>query len=247
MQSIYLWMIVSVGLGGLGFFIAFSKAMRERKRVLDSVPQDTAESILEGERSPREELTGRTFVYAVVSAPAFVYTLLGVVLVSIFGVNSDVQFRIASSALLLLGLGSFFTNLGRSRIYGDIMDGLNEWGEGSLNDFGRYMMLLVTFETLAIFSLLIFELGLIFSGILGLDVVLSLQSANMYMYGALILGISCASALLMVWGFHKVDGPINEDGQKFFKKFMFMMLGHIPAIIGLIASILLLIFSGLMG
>ena len=254
MQDIYLWMIFSLLLGGIGFFVAFSKAMRERKRVLDSIPEDIDESVTddvmeEDERSPREQLSGMTFVYTVIPAPAFIYVMLGAVLVGIFGVNSDVQARVATAGLILLGLGSFFTNIGRSQIYGDIMDGVNRWGEGSLKDFGRYTVILTMFETLAIYAMLLFELGLVFSGILEGEVYssLSMQSANMYMYGVLILGISCAASFSMAWGFDKIDGPINEDGQKFSKKMIYMAIGHIPAIIGLIASILLLLFSGLMG
>ncbi|MFP4186168.1 MAG: hypothetical protein ACLFSM_08155 [Thermoplasmata archaeon] len=125
------------------------------------------------------------------------------------------------------------------------MHGINEWGEGSMNDFGRYMVLLVLFEPLAIYTLLIFELGLVFSGMLGTDVSLSMGSADMYMYGALVLGLSCSTSLLMSWAFHRLEEPLNENVQLFKKKVMYMGFTHIPVVVGLMVAVVLMIQSGM--
>lgn len=247
MQGIYVWIVTSIALGFTGFLIAFSRAMKERRRMLNSLPTDTAESILEDEESPREELSGITLVYATVTAPAFIYTLLGSILVITFGVDTDVHMRIATGALIALGLSCLFANVGRSRIYEEVMNGLNERDGGSQKDIGKYMMFLMLFETPAIFGLLIFQIGLIFSGMLGTGSDLSMQTADMYFYGALIFGFTTASTILMGWIFNKVEGPLNEDIRLFQKKMSYTAMAHLPFVIGLAIAVVMMTESGMMG
>ncbi|MFW5904218.1 MAG: hypothetical protein ACOCTK_02000 [Candidatus Saliniplasma sp.] len=246
MQSIYIWMMISIGLGGIGFLISFTRALKERRKVLDSLPGETAESILEDKKSPREELSGVTLVFAFVAVPAFIYTVLGSILVGVFGVTTEAQARVAAGALMALGLSSFFANVGRSRIYEETMNGLNEWDEGSQKDFGRYMIFLVLYENPVIFGLLICLFGIIFGGLMGGDIGLTMQTADEYVKGALIMGFSTASALLMSWMFNRVEGPLNEDIGLFQKKLIFMEITHTPMVIGLLIAVLMMIFSGMM-
>ena len=238
---------MSIALGGTGFFTAFTKAMRERKKLLNSLPKETTESILDGEKTLREELSGYTLVFAVLAAPAFIYTLLGSTLVAIFEIQTDAQARMVIGALLLLGISSFFTNVGRSGIYGEAMKGLNEKEGGSKGDFGRYTIFLVFFETLAIYGLLVFQLGLIFSGVMHGETSITMENANIYFTGAMILGLSSSCSILMVTLYKKLEEPLNEDVQLFGKKIIYLSLGHIPLVIGLVIAIYLMVSSGLVG
>ncbi|MFW6047890.1 MAG: hypothetical protein ACOC87_01155 [Candidatus Natronoplasma sp.] len=247
MQEIYLWMLLSIALGGAGFFIAFSKAMKERKSILTSLPSETTESILEGKETLREVLSRYTMVYSILTIPAFLYTILVPILVYIFGVHSDAQVRVAMGAFIAVGLSSFFTNLGRSFIFEEAMTGLNDNEGGSKNDFGRYNVLLVVFETLAIYGLLISVLGLNLAGITGLEVDLEMRAADMYFYGAVVMGLSTSCSILMGWLFNKVEGPVNEDIQLFIKKVTYLSAGHLPSLIGFIIAIYLIIEGGMVG
>ncbi len=247
MNEIYPWMLLSILLGGAGFLIAFSKAIKERKNVLDSLPSETTESILEGKETLRDVLSRYAMVYSMLAVPAFMYTILVSMLVYIFGVQSDAQVRVAMGALIAVGLSSFFANLGRTFIFREAMSGLNEREKGSKNDFGKYMIFLTIFETLAIFGLLISVQGLTLAGLTGLEVDLGMHAADMYFYGAVILGLSTSCSILMVWLFNKVEGPLNEDNQLFMKKLYYLFAGHLPALIGLIVAIYLMIEGGMVG
>lgn len=248
MQGIYPWMLVSIMLGAAGFFVAFSKAMRERKRLLSSLPRDTAESILEGEETLHEKLSRYTLVYSMLCFPAFMYTLLGAMLIYVFGVQTDAHVRAAIGALMALGLSSFFTNLGRSFIFREAMDGLNEREEGSTGDFGKYIVSLTMFETLAIFGLLVFELSLIYSGVMGTGTDLTMEGADMYLTGGIVFGLSTLCSLLMARLFNKLDGPLNGDEQLFMKKILYLFIGHIPAMLGLVVAIYLMMSqAGMIG
>ncbi|MFO7792976.1 MAG: hypothetical protein R6W73_08380 [Candidatus Saliniplasma sp.] len=247
MEEIYLWMLVSIALGGAGFFIAFTKAMKERKRVLDSLPSETTESILEGEETLREILSRFTLVYSMFPVPAFLYTILVSILVYTFGVQSDAQIRIAMGALIAVGLSSFFTNLGRSFIFEEAMNGVNERVDGSKKDFGKYIVFLNMFETLVIHGLLISILGLTLSGIMDGESTLTMDAADMYFNGAVILGLSTSCSILMGWLFNKVEGPVNEDTQLFMKKLYYLFGAHLPALIGLSIAVYLMIDSGMVG
>jgi len=247
MNEIIPWMLLSIALGGAGFFIAFRKAMKERKSLLESLPSETTESILEGKETLREILSRYTLVYSMLTVPAFMYTFLVSMLVYVFGVQSDEQVRVAMGALIVIGLSSFFANLGRSFIFREAMSGLNEREEGSKNDFGKYMIFLTIFETLAIFGLLISVQGLTLAGLTGLEVDLEMHAADMYFYGAVILGMSTSCSILMGWLFNKVEGPLNEDNQLFVKNLYHLFAGHLPALIGLVVAIYLMIEGGMVG
>ncbi|MFW6304874.1 MAG: hypothetical protein ACOC1V_03755 [Candidatus Saliniplasma sp.] len=247
MEEIYLWMLVSIALGGAGFLIAFTKALKERKRVLDSLPSETTESILEGKETLREALSRFTLVYTMLPGPAFTYTILVSILVYTFGVQSDVQVRVIMGSLIAIGLSSFFANLGRSFIYGEAMSGLNENEGGSRIDFGRYIVILNIFETLAIFGLLISVLGLTLSGVTGADASITMDAADMYFNGAVIFGLSTSCSILMGWLFNKLEGPLNEDMQLFAKKLQYLFAAHMPALIGLMIAVYLMIEGGMVG
>ena len=245
MEEIYLWMLVSIALGGAGFFIAFTKAIKERNRVLDSLPSETTESILDGEYTPRQELYGPTFVLMMVTVPAFMYTVLGSILISNFGIISDVHLKVAIGGLLALGISSFFANTGRYFIYREVMDGLNEHDSGSKKDFGKYMIFLVHFETPAIFGLVVFIYGLIFSGFLDGETVISMYAADMYFFGTLLFGLTTASTILSGWLFNNVQGPVDEDNKVFSKKILNIAIPQITFVMGLAIAFYLMIEGGM--
>ncbi len=240
-------MMISIAVGGIGFFIAFSKGWRERKKMLHTLPKDTAESILEGEETLREILSSHTFIFLMVLVPAFMYTVLGAVLINTIGVETAPQMRVAVGGFLALGLSSFFANTGRSLIFEEVMNGLNERKAGSRKDYGKYMIFLLQFETPAIFGLLLFIYGVVFSGILEGTADLSMASANMYFYGTLIFGLSTVSTLFMGWNFKRVKGPVNEDQDIFKKKNTRLALPQPIFLTGLTIAILLMVESGMIG
>ncbi len=215
--------------------------------MLDSLQKETAEGLLDRDGNIREALSGYTLVYMTVLVPAFIYTLLGAILVYLFGVQTDAQIRMVTGALITLGLTSFFTNVGRSSILEEVMNGLNGREDGSKNDFGKYMIFLVFFETLAIYGLLIFQLGLIFSGVMEGETGVTMEVANNYSMGAVILGLSASCSLLMGRLFNRLEGPLKEDPQLFVKKCMYLGIGHIPALVGLVIAIFLMIEGGVIG
>ncbi len=246
MQDLYLWMIVSIGLSTFGFLVSFLEGMKQRRRVLESLPEDTAESILEGEEKPREKISGKTLIYIMLNFHSFALPLLVAMIIIIFRPLTMIQQKVAISGMLAVGLSSMFANLGRSLYYEEVMSGLNEEEGGSPKFFGRYHVFLALPDTTTIYGMLYAVLGLVFAGVLGeTSEPLTMNAADSFFTGALVLGMSAVGALVMGVAFRKAK-PLYKDPKYFGKKMQIVVAPHFINIIGLTVAIMMMVFSGMM-
>ncbi len=248
MQEIHLAMILALALSGLGSLLAFTKGIRERKELLRSVPVETTESIIDDEKSPKEVLSGPSLVMVIFNLNPFVLTLVLSLIVIVHGTSGEIQNRIASGGLLGLGITALFVNLGRYSILDELIHGLNEERGGSVDDFGRYIVIQSVFQPPNIYALLTAVLGLLFAGVLGGEPssYLTIATANRYFIGSVILGISASSTVLMARGFKKIEGPINCDMKVFQKKLINTVLPHVINIGALSLLIWIMVDTGLL-
>lgn len=247
MIDLHIWIAIAIGLSGFGFIVSFMMGMKQRRRVLDSLPMDTTESILEDETSPREKISGKTLIFVILSVPSLMYTFLVAALVLAFSPLTTVEQKVAAGALISVGLSTMFTNLGRALYYKECMNGLNEWDGGSVDFFGRYNVLLTHPETTSVYGLLYAVLGLTLSGVTGrISGTIGMVAADKYFTASVILGISGIGAVLMGMVFRKIK-PLYEDKEYFGKKILYTIMPHFINIAGLIVAIYIMLSSGMMG
>ncbi len=248
MEEIYSWIAISILLSGTGLWIAFSKAMRVRKKLIESIPFDAKIDIMDEDIDAKRYFSNVSLVMGIISVPAFIYTILISILILIFGIPNEVINRIAIGGLLAVGISSMFTNLGRSMIYEETILGVNEFGEGSAENFGKHMVFLVVFEVSAIYGQLMAILGLVFSGIVeGPIDDLTMSQANMFLFGCVFLGLSASSTIISGWMFNRTEGPVNKGEELFSKKIRSLVIPHWINFAGLIGAVFLMVRSGLMG
>lgn len=246
MQDLYLWISIAIGLSTFGFIVSFLEGLKQRRRVLDSLPMDTAESILEDETPPREKISGKTLIFVILSVPSLMYTFLVSALVLVYSPLTTVEQRVAAGALISVGLSTMFTNLGRALYYKECMNGLNEWDGGSVDFFGRYNVLLTHPETTSVYGLLYAVLGLTLSGITGrIPDTINMAAADKYFIASVILGISGIGAVLMGMVFRKIK-PLYEDKEYFGKKILYTIMPHFVNLTGLIVALFIMVTSGMM-
>lgn len=248
MEEIYSWIAISLILSGTGTSFAFWKAMKARKRLVDSIgPEATIEIPEMGETDAKKYFSNVSLMMGILSFTAFTNTILVCILIFIFGIPTEVINNIVIGAVLAVGISSMFTNLGRTMIYDEAISGLNEFGEGSAENFGKHMVFLVLFEPSSIYGLLIAILGFVFSGLLNGSVAdLTASQANMFLLGCALLGISASSNILSGRMFNRVDGPVNKSEELFSKKIRSLVIPHLINIIGLVTAIYLMIQAGFM-
>ncbi|MFW6141251.1 MAG: hypothetical protein ACOC53_01675 [Candidatus Saliniplasma sp.] len=246
MEEIYSWIAISILLSGTGTSVAFWKAMKARKKLVDSIdPETTIELPEMGETDAKKYFSNVSLVMGTISFTAFVNTILICVLIFIFGIPNEVISRIAIGGILAVSVSSMFTNLGRSMIYDETISGL--YGEGSAENFGKHMIFLVLFEPSSMYGLLMAILGLIFSGMIeGPIVDLTMSQANLFLLGCVILGFSASSNILSGRMFNRVDGPVNQSEELFSKKIRSLVIPHLINIMGLVIAIYLMVQAGLM-
>lgn len=248
MEEIYSWIMVSILLSGTGLWIAFSKALRVRKKLVESIPFDATIEIMDEDIEAKGYFSNVSLVMGSISFPPFIYTILISVLILIFGIPNEVINRIAIGGLLAIGISSMFTNIGRSMIYDETILGMNEFGEGSAENFGKHMVFLVVFEVSSIYGQLLAILGLVFSGMLGRSIVdLTMSQANIFLFGCIFLGLSASSNILSGWLFNRTEGPVNKGEDLFNKKIRSLVIPHLINIFGLFIAIYLMVQSGLIG
>ncbi len=252
MTEIYSWITVSLLLSGIGMILAFRKALRSRKKLLGSVPYDKKIETQQGEVEAKSYYSNISIVMASLSMTSFLYTILISILILIFGIPNAVLHRIAIGSLFAVSISSFFTNAGRYLVYDEAILGMNEFGEGSSENFGKHMVFLVIFETTSIYGLLIAQLGLVLSGIMaettqvnGFE--LAMSDANMFLIAGIIVGVSGIANILSARSFNRVEGPVNKREDLFVEKLKALVIPHAINILGLVAAVVLMLQSGLIG
>lgn len=246
MESIVPWMAISIGLGMIGTAVAMLTALRKRREIMSSL--DPYEDLSTEEDGGEEITFSRTsLAYSLYPITGTLYCILISLLIFAFGIQTDVQHRVAMGALLAVGLSALFGNLGRSMFYREIMESIDEKREGSLENFGRYMIFLALPETALIYGLLIAILGLIFSGMLGETTPeFGMDTANSFLLGSVILGLSASGTIAMGYMFRKAP-PLFQDISLFGKKMLKTVIPHFINYMGLMAAVLLMLNSGMLG
>ncbi len=248
MHEIYSWITVSLLLSGTGMLLALKKALSSRKKLIDAVPFDKSVETPQGEVEARRYYSNVSLVMSALALTSFIYTVLISILILIFGIPNDAVMRVAIGALLAVSISSFFTNLGRYLIYEETILGMNEFGEGSKENFGRHMVFLTIFETTAIYGLLIGELGMVLSGMLGGTIEgLTVAEANTFLTAGIVVGISGLATILSARSFNRIEGPINKEDGLFVKKLKALVIPHSINLIGLAIAIVLIYQSLLTG
>lgn len=246
MMDLYVWLAVSIGLSTIGFMVSFLEGVKQRRRVLDSLPKETTGSILEGEKTPREKISGKTLIYTVFSLHSFALPLIVAMLIIAFRPLTSIQQRVAAGGLLAVGMSSMFANLGRSLFYEESMSGLNEEEGGSPKYFGRYHLFMALLDTTAIYGMLYAVLGLVFSGVLDrTSEQITMAAADFFFTGGVILGISAVGAVIMGFVF-KRSKPVYENPDYFGKKMVITVTPHLINMVGLTIAIFMMVFSGMM-
>lgn len=92
-----------------------------------------------------------SLVMSIMPLTGTTYCILISVLILLSRKLTDVQQTVAIVSLLAIALSAFFGNAGWSLFYEEAMNGINEKKEGSLENFGRYMVFLLLPETAFIY------------------------------------------------------------------------------------------------
>lgn len=242
MTSISIWMAISIGLGMAGTAVATLTALRKRGEIMSALdPYET---------DTTQEDTDMTFsntslVYSILPLTGTTYCVLVSLLILMQEDLTDVQSKVALGSLLAVGLSAFFCNVGRAMFYKEALDGLDEKKEGSLENFGKYMVFLCLPETALIYGLLIGILGLTFSGILGgVPPEFGMDAADRFLQAGVIVGLSSIATIAMGYMFNNTP-KIYKDGSVFGIKMVKTIMPHIINLSGLTVAVLLMIFSGM--
>ncbi len=245
MESIVQWMVISIGLGMIGTAVAMLTALRKRREIMSSL--DPYDALSTEKDKGQGTFTNISLIYSIYPITGTIYCILISLLIFVFGVQTDVQHRVAVGSLLAVGLSALFGNLGRSMFYREVMEGIDEKGEGSLEYFGKYMVFLVLPEPALIYGLQIAILGLIFSGInMGTTPEFGMDTANSFLLGSVILGLSASGTIAMGYMF-RITPPLFQDVSLFGKKMVKIAIPHFINILGLMVALLLMLNSGMLG
>jgi len=246
MIDLYIWIAIAIGLSTFGFIVSFLEGLKQRRRVLESLPEDTTESILEGEATPMEKISGKIWIYIMLNFHSFALTLVVAMLIITFSPLTMIQQKVAAGGMMAVGLSSMFANLGRALYYKESMSGLNEKDGGSPLFFGRYHVFLGILDAAAFYGMLYAVLGLIFSGVLEeTSEPITMTAADSFFTGGMILGISAVGALVMGLAFRK-SKSLYEEPEYFGKKMVITVAPHSINIIGLTIAMVMMVFSGMM-
>ncbi|MFO8108915.1 MAG: hypothetical protein R6U17_00085 [Thermoplasmata archaeon] len=103
---------IAISISGFGTYIAFEKALKVRRNLLDSLPFDSNLDIIKNEVGARKYFSN---VSLVMGSITFIDTPLIGILIYIFGIPNDVINKAAIGCLP--AVSSMFFNLGRSMIF----------------------------------------------------------------------------------------------------------------------------------
>jgi len=231
----------------IGTLIAFLSAFRKRNEIISRMDPYATDKLIDEEEEQEMSFSSQSLIMSILPTTGVTYCFLVSVLIIMAGELTDVQHKIAIGAVLAVGLSAFFGNIGRSLFYEEIFDGLDEKGEGSLGNFGRYMIFLVLPETGIILGLMFAQVGLVFSGIAGEGTAtFGMDAANSYLWGSVILGLSSSATIAMGYSFDNTE-PLYKDMSIYIKKLTKTILPHFVNIAGLVIAIFIMISSGMVG
>ncbi len=246
---------LNVGIASLGVGLAVGIAG------LSAIGQGIAASGSIASYSEKEELFGKGMVFSVLPETQAIYGLLVGILIMVFTglLGAEILPELLGEkgmglALITIGGGLAVGVAGLSGIGQGIASGA---GIGSVAEnedlFGKGMVFSVLPETQAIYGLLIAILLMVFSGLLGGDIIDAMAGTSGFSLGLIGIGAGLAVGIAGLSGIGQGIaaasgiGSVAENEDVFGRGMVFSVLPETQAIYGMLIAILLMIFSGLLG
>ncbi len=228
---------------------------------LSGVGQGIAAGAGIGSVAEREDLFGKSMVFSVLPETQAIYGMLIAILLMVFtgllgGGAKDIMAGLPGYSLGLIGIGAGLA-VGVAGLSGIGQGIAAASGIGSVAEkediFGRGMVFSVLPETQAIYGMLIAILLMIFSGLLGGGGLLGFSSDIQLFLGLVGVGAGLSVGVAGLSGIGQgvaaASGiaTVAEDESMFGRGMVFSVLPETQAIYGMLISILLMVFSGMLG
>ncbi len=246
---------IGLGLVGIGAGLAVGIAG------LSGIGQGIASAGGIGSVAEKEGLFGKGMVFSVLPETQAIYGLLVAILLMVFSgllVGEAVDGMVGNTALALgfVGIGAGLA-VGMAGLSGIGQGIASAGGIGSVAEnedlFGKGMVFSVLPETQAIYGLLIAILLMVFSGLIGGEIIEEMVGPTGLTLGLIAIGAGLSVGVAGLSGIGQGIasssgiGSVSEDEELFGKSMVFSVLPETQAIYGLLVAILLMIFSGFLG